>query len=433
MDTKVNWKKQFALIYSGQAFSIIGSAAVQFAIIWWLTVKTESAITLTIATIVAFLPRIIISPFAGVWIDRHNRRNIMMLADGLVALSSVVLAIVFLITDNPPLAIIYGVLLVRSLGDTFHSPATSAVIPTIVPPEMLSKAGGWSNLITSLANILGPVFGALLIGIFKMPVVMLVDVLGATFAITCLFFVKIPDVRKKDEKMNFLGDLKSGFSTIMSNRPFKMIVLPFIVVNFLFSPIASLLPLMVKTYFGGTAWHNTIAESAFSIGTLVGSLAIGILGTGKKRFFLMGIGSVIFAVAALIAGLTPANIFPLFVVMIAIIGISNVMVNVPTMAYAQSSMPPEQLGKIMSIMTTVMTATIPIGMAIAGPASEALGINNWFIITGVMLVIDSLFIVVIASKLDKYPEKYGVVPLSEPTAEAMEENIIEKAPVLAEE
>src|SRR5574344_2050255 len=96
-----NWKKQFAVIYTGQAFSILGSAAVQFAVIWWLTIQTESAITLTIASLVAFLPNMLIGPFAGVWIDRYNRRTVMILADGLVAVSSIILGAAFLLVETP--------------------------------------------------------------------------------------------------------------------------------------------------------------------------------------------------------------------------------------------------------------------------------------------------------------------------------------------
>ena len=88
-----HWKKSFITIYSGQAFSLLGSAAVQFAIIWWLTEKTESAFILTLATIFAFLPNILFGTFAGVWIDRYNRKTVMIAADALVAASSALLGI----------------------------------------------------------------------------------------------------------------------------------------------------------------------------------------------------------------------------------------------------------------------------------------------------------------------------------------------------
>ena len=171
-----NWKKQFVVIYTGQAFSILGSAAVQFAVIWWLTVQTESAITLTIASIVTFLPNMLLGPFAGVWIDRYNRRTVMIAADGLVALSSVILGAAFLLLPAPPIWFIYLVLFLRGLGNTFHAPAMQAAIPTFVPAEMLTRAGGWGNMIQSVSNMLGPVLGAALMSFFPIASIMLVDI-----------------------------------------------------------------------------------------------------------------------------------------------------------------------------------------------------------------------------------------------------------------
>lgn len=139
------WKKQFAIIFTGQAFSILGSQAVQFAIIWWLTVQTESAVTLTTAALIGFIPSIVLGPYAGVWVDRLNRKTIMILADGLVAVSSGILGIAFLITQSPPLWFVYLILFLRGLGSTFHSPAMQAAIPMLVPPDMLTKAGGWAK------------------------------------------------------------------------------------------------------------------------------------------------------------------------------------------------------------------------------------------------------------------------------------------------
>src|SRR5699024_260058 len=98
---KTKWKRTFITIYTGQAFSLLGSSAVQFAVIWWLTAYTESAVTLTLATVISFLPNMLLGPFAGVWIDRYNRRTVMIAADSLVAVSSVLLGLAFLLYHEP--------------------------------------------------------------------------------------------------------------------------------------------------------------------------------------------------------------------------------------------------------------------------------------------------------------------------------------------
>jgi DHA3 family macrolide efflux protein-like MFS transporter len=190
MNKIINWKRQFVVIYTGQAFSILGSAAVQFAIIWWLTVQTESAVTLTIASVVAFLPNMLIGPFAGVWVDRYNRRTVMIAADGLVAVSSAILGVAFWLVPTPPIWFIYLVLFLRGLGSTFHGPAMQAAIPMFVPADMLTKAGGWGNMIQSISNMMGPVLGAALMSFVPIAAIMIVDILGAAFAIVCLLFAR---------------------------------------------------------------------------------------------------------------------------------------------------------------------------------------------------------------------------------------------------
>ena len=206
-----SWKKQFAIIYTGQAFSILGSAAVQFAIIWWLTIQTESAITLTIASVIAFLPNMLIGPFAGVWIDRYNRRSVMIAADAFVAITSIILGVTFLIVQTPPIWFIYTILFFRGLGNTFHSPAMQAAIPMFVPPEMLTKAGGWGNMIQSLSNMMGPVLGAALMAFLPIYAIIVVDILGAAFAIARLLPAVIPSIPQSDEKVKVLSDIKQGF------------------------------------------------------------------------------------------------------------------------------------------------------------------------------------------------------------------------------
>lgn len=387
---KQNWKRQFMTVYAGQAFSIIGSAAVQFAIIWYLTVQTESAITLTTAAIVGFLPNALLGPFAGIWVDRYNRRTVMMLADGLVALSSVALGIAFLTAGTPPVWFIYGVLFLRGIGSTFHSPAMQAAIPMLVPADMLTKAGGWGNLITSGSNMLGPVLGAALMGIMPIAAVMLVDILGAGVAIGCLLFIRIPDIPQSGEKLNLLSDMKQGFRAIRENRLLTA-GLPFIVlVGVLFMPLSSLFPLLVLTHFQGEAIHNSIAELVFAGGMLIASIALGVWGGMKRKFFMISLSVLVIGLAIAIGGLLPSSGFAVFVVCAFVMGNTATFFNVPFMAYIQETTAPEVMGKVFSLLLTMMTLANPIGLAIAGPLSDWTGVSNWFVYSGLALVLIGL-------------------------------------------
>ena len=381
-----NWRNQFAVIYAGQAFSLLGSAAVQFAVIWWLTVKTESAITLTVASIVSFLPTMLIGPFAGVWIDRYNRRSVMIAADGLVALSSVILGAVFLYAQAPPVWFIYIILFVRGLGNTFHAPAMQAAIPLLVPQEMFTKVGGWSTLVTSFSTMLGPVLGAALMDVLPIANIMLVDIFGAAFAIVCLLFVTIPDVPRSAEKPDFRSDFRQGFAVMRKNRPLMAALPAIVLASVVYAPLGALFPLLVRTHFMGEAWHNGVVELVFSAGLLVSSLVMGVWGGMRRRFLMVALAIGLLGATALIGGALPPGGYWAFVVCCFFMGGSGTFFNVPLTAYIQESTPPESLGKVFSLYMTLMTLAMPIGLLVAGPVTEVVGADRWFFWSGAVMV-----------------------------------------------
>ena len=403
-----NWKKQFTTIYVGQAFSLLGSSAVQFAVIWWLTVQTESAVTLTLASIAAFIPNMIIGPFAGVWIDRYNRRTVMIAADGLVALSSVILGVAFLMPEAPPIWFIYVILFLRGLGNTFHGPAMQAAIPLLVPPSMLTKAGSWGNMINSLSTMLGPALGAFLLEILPIAATMLIDILGAVFATVCLLFVKIPDVPHSGGKQQLLSDMKQGLSAIRANKPLTAIIPGMMIMTILYIPLTSLFPLLIRVEFGGTAWHTGAAEIVFSGGLLISSLVLGVWGGMKRRFLMATIAIGVMGACTLVGGTLPAEGFWIFLLCCFLIGSSGTFMNVPVMAYTQETIAPEMMGKVFSLMMTAMTWAMPIGLLVAGPVSEHIGVDRWFFGSGLALVATGLVCRLVTRRYDAVtllPEK----------------------------
>ncbi|HOG00031.1 MAG TPA: MFS transporter [Clostridia bacterium] len=409
-----SWKRQFAVIYAGQAFSILGSAAVQFAVIWWLTVQTESAVTLSVSTLAALLPSMLVGPFAGVWIDRYNRRTVMIAADGLIALSSVALGAAFLAAGAPPLWFIYAVLFLRGLGNAFHAPAMQAAIPMLVPVEMLTKAGGWGNLVVSLSNMLGPVLGAALMGILPVAAIMLVDVLGAAFAIVCLLFVAIPDIPQTGGELNVFSDMKQGFRAMRANKPLMAVFVPLIIMSILYMPLGSLFPLLVRTHFMGEAWHNSVVEFVFAGGLLVSSLAIGIWGGMRRRFLMASLAICLLGAATLVGGALPPGGYWPFVACCFFMGSSGTFMNVPVMAYTQETIAPEMMGKVFSLLMAAMTLAMPIGLLVAGPVSEVVGVDRWFLWSGVALIATGVLCRVLTRRYDRETMR----PEAEPAGEA---------------
>jgi len=380
-----SWKKQFGAVAVSQAFTLLGSAAVQFAVIWWLTIETGSAVTLALATIAAFVPNMLLGPFAGVWIDRYNRRTVMIAADILVAVSSTILGVAFFVAGSPPLWFVFMILTLRGLGMMFHTPAMQAAVPMLVPTEMLTKAGGWASMINSLASMLGPVLGATLMNLLPVAYVMLIDILGATFAIVCLLFVKIPDIPQSGEKVRLISDMKQGLAAMRKNKPLVALFPSNIAMNILLMPLMSLFPLLVRTHFAGTAWHNGAAEVLFAGGLLASSIIIGVWGGMKKRFLMAMLAIALAGIASTLSGL-PGQSFWIFLICCLLMGGAGTFIQVPCMAYIQETIAPQMMGKVFALLMTAMTWSMPFGLLIAGPISESIGVSWWFVWSGIGLV-----------------------------------------------
>src|SRR5262245_26409290 len=147
-----NWGRPFFTIWTGQAFSLFGSALVQFALIWWLTQKSGSATVLALATLAGMLPMILIGPFAGALVDRWNRRIIMMAADAVIALFTLLLVYLFA-TGAVQIWHVYVILAVRAVGGAFHFPAMSASTPLMVPDDQLTRVGGLNQTLQGVNGL----------------------------------------------------------------------------------------------------------------------------------------------------------------------------------------------------------------------------------------------------------------------------------------
>ena len=401
MNQAAGWRKTFFAIYIGQAFSILSSSAVQFAIIWWITVNTGSVLAITVAAVAGLLPQALVGPFAGVWIDRFNRRTVMMLADGVVALGSFLL-FVMCFAGSPPLWLVYLILAVRSLGETFHKPALSAAIPQLVPREDLMKAGGLGQMVSSACSIAGPMLGALLMSVASLQLAMLVDIVGAVFAILILSRIRIPrPVSATGASIRVFSDMRKGFAAIRQNKPLMRIFIPFFLTTIIFTPIGTMLPLMVKHYFGGGAWQSGLVQTLFSVGMLLCAGVLGVVGGMKKQFRMISVSITVLGVAALCGGLLPSTLFWAFCACVFVIGGAAMCFHIPFTTYVQKSVPEENLGKVMSLMTSVLSFAAPVGMFISGPVANAIGVSRWMTGAGVLIAITGVLAYGLTHEFDK--------------------------------
>lgn len=385
--TPLNWKAPFITLFAGQALSLFGSALVQFALVWWLTQTTGSATVLALASLAAVLPNVLLSPVAGVLVDRWPRRQVMMVADALVALATVALAVLFYL-GAVQIWHVYLALLIRAAAGTFQYPAMSASTSLMVPKEHLARVAGFQQTLRGLMNIAAPPIGALLLGLLPMQGVLAVDVVTAVLAVGTLFFIRIPQPPQtaraaQTARPSMWGEMRAGLDYLLGWPGMMALLLMATVLNFLLSPAGALLPILVTKHFGGGVGHLATLESTFGVATVVGGLTLGMWGGFRRRMHtalsgLLGIG-----VGFALLGFIPANGFVFAVAAASLAAFMLPITNGPIMAVMQAAVAPEMQGRVFSLDNAVSTAMAPLGLLIAGPVADAFGVQTWYVVGGV--------------------------------------------------
>ena len=388
-----NWASKFFVIWSGQAFSLVGSALVQFALVWWLTQKTGSATVLATATLVALLPQIILGPFVGTLVDRWNRRLIMIVADTSIALVTGALIFLFL-TGLVQVWHVYIILMLRSLGGAFHGPAMSASTSLMVPDKHLARISGMNQTLQGVINIFAPPLGALLLGLMSTGQVLFVDIGTAALAVIPLLFIAIPQPPRliaqangTEKKLSYWHDLKDGYSYVIRWPGLLGVILLAMALNFLLSPVSALTPLFIKNIFYGGPQELAWAESVFGVGVILGGLALSVWGGFKRRIVTSFSGVLGIGVGVIIISLTPSNLFWLLLAGNLILGATQVFANGPLFAIFQSTVAPEMQGRVFSLIGAGAAAMMPLSLLIAGPVSDWLGIRTWFLFGGILCIL----------------------------------------------
>jgi len=384
-----SWMVPFFAIWTGQAFSLIGSQLVQFALIWWLTKTTGSATVLATASLVGLLPQVLLSPIAGAVVDRWSRRTVMMISDGTVALATLLLAALFL-SGRVEIWHVYLAMLVRGMAGSFHWPAMQASTSLMVPNEHLSRIQGVNQVLMGGMNIASAPLAALLLEILPIHGVLAIDFGTALLAILPLVFISIPQppVRVENDlstnRVSLWSDLKAGFLYVKGWPGLVMLLLLATVINLVLSPGNALLPLLVTDHFDGKALQLAWMESAWGVGVMGGGLVLSVWGGFKRRILTSMVGLLLIGGGSLALGLTPASAFPFALAAMFLMGIGNPITNGPLMAVVQACVEPEMQGRVFTLMISTASAMTPLGLIIAGPLADQYGVRLWFIIGGIV-------------------------------------------------
>jgi DHA3 family macrolide efflux protein-like MFS transporter len=385
------WQKKTALFLSSQSLSLFGSMLVQYAIIWYVTLSTKSGAILTISTIAAFLPQIVISLFAGVWADRYPRKFLIISADAITAVSTLILAVFFLLGYRE-LWLIFLISGIRSIGAGIQTPAVSALLPQITPSDRLVRINSINSTIQPFIMIAAPLISGVLLSFSRLEAIFFIDVVTAILAVSLLLVLRVPAHRKAAtmQKTGYLDDLKEGMAFIKRNRSIKTLFIFFAFIAFLVAPVAFLTPLLVTRNYGSEVWKLTANEVTFFIGSIIGGIIMTTWGGFKNHFRTIGMSCILWAI--LFTGLGLSKDFVLYLIFMFLAGIPMPMLNVPTTTLLQEMVSQDMQGRVFGVQQLIFNTIMPFGMLVFGPVADFITIEILLVLTGVLMAIPGLWI-----------------------------------------
>ena len=380
--------RSFALLWSGQQLSALGDSIYRVALAWWVLEKTGSATAMSTIFIFASAPMLIFLLIGGVAVDRYPRARVMLLSDVVRGLLIGIVA-VLAFTHRLEVWHIYLVSLLFGIAGAFFGPAYRAIVPDLLPRELLPSANGLMTMSLQLADIAGPALGAFVVSKSGSPAAFTIDSLSFVISILCLApLVRLalsPQAPK--ERKSVLHDFREGVEVVRKSSWLWITIVIASLGNITLSaPLAIALPFLVKNHLHGGVGSLGLIYSTISAGSIVGT----ILGTVwlERTSGLRARG--LFAYGLWIAGGLLIVVFGLPVSIYAVaaaaflVGAAFIVPTLIFMTTLQELIPGKVLGRVMSIVTVGSVALVPVGSGLVGWATDHVGAPTIFILSGVL-------------------------------------------------
>jgi len=375
--------KNFVLLFQGQFVSQLGSFVYFVSIVFWVKHATDSPTIVGLLAMVAAIPGILLGPFGGTFADHYSRKKIIVIGDVINGLTISSIAILMFLSPESTKLIITLLFIEAVINGSVmsaFSPAIAAAIPDIVPKKSIDAANGMLQSSMDIAMLIGQAIGGVLYQILGAPVVMLID--GVTYLFSALSesFVSIPQKKREASESwreafrKFKEDTWDGVRHVQGAEGLKELFLVIALINFLTAPFGVLLPFFVEDTLGSTpAWFGYII-GGMAIGSIIGSVAAGVLKLRPRNK-----GKIVIAALTLLAAGFVAFAFsssPLIALLIlAFVGLCAGVVGVLITSIIQVSTPSEIRGRVFGLLGTISAGLTPISLGLAGVIADLLDRN----------------------------------------------------------
>ncbi len=394
-----SWKLKLACVWGGELVSVLTSSILQMGFVWHITLTTNSASMLSLASLAGFLPLALFGTFAGAIVDRLPLKVTLIGADLFIAAVSAVVAAVSL-SGALPVWVVMVALFVRAIGSSLHTPAFQALTPLVAPAEHLTRLAGVTQAVQSGGYILGTAVAAVIYPLWGLTAMIALDVVGALFATVAVLAARLDvggtaqgaaagekNLGLVDQARALAAETADGYRVLRGYRGLFALLWCGFVFTLVFSPISALFPLMTLDHFGGTTGDAATAEIVFSVGMIAGSALLAATGGFRNRALTVVAATALYGVATFAAGLLGTGGFVAFLAMSFLMGLSSPFNSGPQTALMQEKVPPEYLGRVFGLYGAIMSWAMPLGLAFSSLFADAVGAPAWFVGAGAAMVL----------------------------------------------
>lgn len=361
----------FSLVWLGQIISVLATNMSGFALTIFVFEKTGSATSLALMQVFFITPFLLISPIAGVWVDRYDRKMMMMISD-LTAGVATVAILILQAFGMLEIWHLYAAAIFQGIGNAFQWPAYSAAISTMIPKEQYGRANGMMSLIDMGPGILAPMLAGALLPLIKLTGVLTIDVVTFVLAILILLAVHIPQPKRTEEgaqaQGNILQEAAYGFRYIFARPSLLGLQLVFFFGNLCSGIAYTVLAPMVLLRTGNNSASLGVILSAGAIGGVIGGVLMSAWGGFKKRVHGVLAGWIVCSIFLAIVGLGTS--VPVWVVASALSTFFAPLINGSNQAIWQAKVAPDLQGRVFSARRLIAWMTNPISPIIAGTLGD---------------------------------------------------------------
>lgn len=361
-----NYKK-YIVFWISQSVSQLGSAMTSFALILWAYTQEGSAMTVSLMSFFNYVPFIMVSLFAGTFVDNHKKKSIMLVVDSIAAICS---ALILMLSIGNDLQIwhIYMVNFIIGFMNAFQSPAMAVAIGKIVPQEKLAQVSGMNSFSSNLIAVLSPVLAGSLFAFGGLKLLLAIDLLSFIVAfLVLLLLIRIPEEEYTGTKRQSLfAGCAEGFDFLKKNRGIMVIIITMALMNF-FSRLTyeNILSPMILARSGNDSVALGIVNAAMGIGGIVGGIIVATGKFSKNSIKMIYVSACIsFLLGDVMMGMGRNVIFWALAAVAASLPIPFINAGQNVILY--QNVPKEIQGRVFSVRNAIQYTTIPLGILLGG-------------------------------------------------------------------